>query len=75
MQLESLIEEVEITSGQCAAAKAACTELEQRRQQLLDDNAACESAIGDVFNRKEASSLFMRMSLLPATQVALCSDF
>ena len=53
MQLESLAEEVDSASAQNAAAKAACVELEQRRQQLLDDNAACESAIGDVFNRKE----------------------
>ena len=53
VQLESLAEEVESMSAKNAAARAACVELEQRRQQLLDDNAACESAIGDVFNRKE----------------------
>lgn len=53
MQLESLAEEVDSASAQNAAAKAACVQLEQRRQQLLDDNAACESAIGDVFSRKE----------------------
>ena len=53
MQMESLAEEVDCISAQNAAAKAACAELEQRRQQLLDDNAACESAIGDVVGRKE----------------------
>lgn len=63
MQLESLVEQVESASAQNAAAKAACLELEQRRQQLMDDNAACESAIGDVFNRKEVRVLLLSLRL------------
>lgn len=63
IQLESLAEQVEGASAQNAAAKAACLELEQRRQQLMDDNAACESAIGDVFNRKEVRVLLVSLRL------------
>lgn len=69
VQLESLVEAVESASAQSAAAKAACADLEQRRQQLLNDNAACESAIGDVFHRKEVWLLLMLISVYPCTWV------
>lgn len=75
MQMESLAEEVDSASAQGATAKAACVELEQRRQQLLDDNSACESAIGDVFGRKEVRAGLLslrsrsRRCMLSLTQV------
>ena len=53
LQLETLAEALHTAQIQENQAKAACNELELRRRQLLDDNAACENAIGDVFQRKE----------------------
>lgn len=53
VQLESLADVVESASAQSAAVRAACADLEQRRQQLLSENAACESAIGDVSQKNE----------------------
>lgn len=53
MQLEALAQTHQDASGKESAARAVCAELDQRRQQLVNDNAACESAIGEVFQRKE----------------------
>lgn len=58
MQLESLAEVLHTAADQDTAARAAVADLEQRRQQLVNDNMACENAIGDVCQRKEVRLLF-----------------